>query len=156
MELTGATDEAPVEGQSLPATETEMPAKEPASVTARRILLKAFTVGALSAIIGLGSGGNAVAIGAFAGCLAAAVYVIGYVRSHVFRKSAESTFEPHVTRLAAVRIGAIVAAGVALYVILGENATRAYLLALAASWLILVATEAPRAVKQLRARGIIG
>jgi hypothetical protein len=156
MERTEATDEAPVEGKPLPVAGAETAAKEPASSTARRVFLKALTVAALSAIIGLGAGGVTVAVGAFAGCLAAAVYVVGYVRSHVFRESAESTFEPNVTRLAAFRIGAILAAGVALYAILGENATRAYLLALAASWLILVATEAPRALKQLRARGIIG
>ena len=155
MEQTEATSEAEVHAAAAPARPAPV-AKEPASATARRVFLKAFTIGVISAIVGLGAGGSAVAIGAFAGCLGAALYVTGYVRSHVFRKDAESTFEPHVTRSAAARIGAILAAGVALYLILGENATRAYLLALAASWLILVATEAPRALKQLRARGIIG
>ena len=133
-----------------------MSVKEPASATIRRVLVKAFTLGAGCALIGLGAGGNTVALGAFAGCLAAALYVIGYVRSHVFRQFAGSTFEAHITWLAAVRIGAIAAVGVALYAALGESATRAYLLALAACWLILVVTEAPRALRQLRARGIIG
>lgn len=160
MEQTKATDQTPVEELLVDAepqgSEPPAPVKEPASATARRVVIKAFTVGAVSAIIGLGAGGNTAAVGAFTGCLAAAVYVIGYVRSHVFRKFADSTFEPEVTRYAALRIGGIIAAGVALYAILGEGAARAYLLALGACWLILVATEAPRAIKQLRARGIIG
>lgn len=138
------------------SVELEAPVQEPASATARRVFLKAFTIGVLAAIVGLGAGGSSAAIGAFAGCLAAAVYVIGYVRSHVFRKFADSTFDPQVTRNAALRLAAIVGAGVALYLTLGKPATRAYLLALAACWLILVVTEAPRALKQLRARGIIG
>ncbi len=159
MEQTKATDQGPVE-ESLthaePQAEAAVEVSEPASVTARRVLIKAFTVGAVAVIIGLGAGGSAVAIGAFAGCLAAAVYVTGYIRSHVFRKFADSTFDPRVTRFAAMRMGTIIAVGVGLYVILGEGATRAYLLALGACWLILVATEAPRALRQLRARGIIG
>lgn len=161
MEQTKATTEQEsVEGVAIVsesgAAEVEAPVKEPASATARRVLIKAFTVGAIAAIVGLGADGNQAAIGAFAGCLAAAVYVIGYVRSHVFRKFADSTFDPHVTRYAALRLGAIVGTGIALFLTLGESATRAYLLALAACWLILVVTEAPRALKQLRARGIIG
>ncbi len=159
MEQTKATDHGPVEDSlrhAEPEAQVAVEVSEPASVTARRVLIKAFTVGAAAAVIGLGAEGNAVAIGAFSGCLAAAVYVIGYIRSHVFRKFAYSTFEPQATRFAAMRIGAIIAAGVALYVILGEGATRAFLLALGACWLILVATEVPRALKQLRARGIIG
>jgi hypothetical protein len=161
MEQTKATteqesvDDASIGAESR-ASEPEAPVKEPASATARRVLIKAFTVGAIAAIVALGAGGNAAAIGAFTGCLAAAVYVIGYVRSHVFRKFSDSTFDPHVTRFAALRLAAIVGAGVGLYLALGKPATRAYLLALAACWLILVVTEAPRALKQLRARGIIG
>ena len=156
MERTEATEDVAAEEAVASPARPVAVAREPASATARRILIKAFTVGAVSAIIGLGAGGSPVALGAFSGCLAAAVYVVGYIRSHVFRPEAQSTFEPHVTRLAALRIGVIIAAGVALYLTLGENATRAYLLALAACWLILVATEAPRALRQLRARGIIG
>ena len=161
MEQTKATSEQEsVDGVAVDpgskAAEVEVPVKEPASATAKRVLIKAFTVGVVAGIVGLGAGGNASAIGAFAGCLAAAVYVIGYVRSHVFRKFEESTFDPQVTRFAALRLGAIIGTGVALYLTLGKPATQAYLLALAACWLILVVTEAPRALKQLRARGIIG
>lgn len=163
MEQTKATTEQKPEsadGVAIVAgdepAEVEVPVKEPASATARRVLIKAFTVGAIAVIIALGAGGTEAAVGAFAGCLAAAVYTIGYVRSHVFRKFEESTFDPHVTRFAALRLGAVIGTGVALYLTLGKPATRAYLLALAACWLILVVTEAPRALKQLRARGIIG
>jgi hypothetical protein len=159
MEKTKSTEHA-VEAVDPPtepgAVESEAPVKEPLSATARRVLAKAVTVGALSAIVALGSGGTGPAVGALVGCLAAAVYVVGYVRSHVFRKFSDSTFEPEVTRYAAMRIGVIVAAGVAVYVVLGDAGATAYLLALGACWLILVATEAPRALKQLRARGIIG
>lgn len=160
MEKTKSTEHAPVDAVD-PLTEPEAaqgeaPVKEPLSATARRVLVKAITVGALSAIVALGAGGTGPAIGALVGCLAAAVYVVGYVRSHVFRKFGDSTFEPEVTRYAAMRIGVIVAAGVAVYVVLGDAGATAYLLALGACWLILVATEAPRAIKQLRARGIIG
>ncbi|MEX0790387.1 MAG: hypothetical protein WD178_06380 [Actinomycetota bacterium] len=161
MEQTRATEQESVDGVAIEkpepeGAEGEVAVKEPAAATARRVLIKAFTVGAIAAIVGLGSGGNQAAIGAFAGCLAAAIYTIGYVRSHVFRKFEESTFDPHVTRYAALRLGAVIGTGVALFVTLGKPATQAYLLALAACWLILVATEAPRALKQLRARGIIG
>jgi hypothetical protein len=160
MEQTRATERESVDGVAIDseagAAEVEVPVKEPAAATARRVLIKAFTVGAIAAIVGLGAGGTEAAIGAFAGCLAAAIYTIGYVRSHVFRKFEESTFDPHVTRFAALRLGAVIGTGVALFMILGKPATQAYLLALAACWLVLVVTEAPRALKQLRARGIIG
>lgn len=160
MEQTRATEQESVDGVAIEpetqAAEVEVPVKEPAAATARRVLIKAFAVGAIAAIVGLGAGGNEAAIGAFAGCLAAAIYTIGYVRSHVFRKFEQATFDPHVTRFAALRLGAVIGTGVALFMILGELATQAYLLALAACWLILVVTEAPRALKQLRARGIIG
>ena len=90
MEQTKATTEQEsVEGIAVEpesaAAEVVAPVKEPASATARRVLIKAFTVGAIAAIVALGADGNEAAVGAFAGCLAAAVYVIGYVRSHVFR-----------------------------------------------------------------------
>lgn len=129
---------------------------ESAGAAFRRIMLKAACVGAVAALVGLGSSGNPAAAGAFIGCLAAGVYAVGYVRSHVLRSFTERSFDSRIAKFAALRIGIVALAGVGVEMGFGRSALKAYLLAFMVCFAILVITEAPRATKQLRARGIIG
>lgn len=134
----------------------EATVNESAGAAFRRMMLKAAGIGVVAALVGLGSAGNRAALGAFAGCLAAGVYAVGYVRSHVFRPFSDRTFDSRVARFAVMRIGVVAVAAVAVQMSFGRPALKGYLLAFLVGFAILVITEAPRATKQLRARGIIG
>lgn len=129
---------------------------EPAGAAFRRMMLKAACIGAVAALVGLGSAGSTAATGAFIGCLAAGVYAVGYVRSHVLRPFTERSFDLRIARFALLRFGIVALAGVGVEMGFGRSALKAYLLAFMVCFAILVITEAPRATKQLRARGIIG
>lgn len=129
---------------------------EPAGAAFRRMMVRALSLGVIAALVGLGTAGDPAAIGAFIGCMAAGVYAVGYVRSHVFRPFTERTFDGRAARLAALRLGVVALSGAGVMFWLGRPALKAFLLAFLVGFAILVVTEAPRAVKQLRARGIIG
>ena len=129
---------------------------ESAGAAFRRMMLKAVGAGVVAALVALGSSGNPAAAGAFIGCLAAGVYAVGYVRSHVFRPFAERSFDSRIAKFAALRLGIVALAGAGVQMGFGRSALKAYLLAFLVCFAILLITEAPRATKQLRARGIIG
>lgn len=129
---------------------------EPAGAAFRRMMLKAAGVGVVAGLVALGSSGNPAAAGAFIGCLAAGVYAVGYVRSHVNRPFTERSFDPRIAKFAALRLGIVTLAGIGVQMGFGRPALKGYLLAFLVCFAILVITEAPRATKQLRARGIIG
>lgn len=134
----------------------EIAAEESVGSAVRRMVIKVFTVGALAALAGLGASGTAGAIGAFAGCLAAGVYITGYIRSHVYRRETTRTFDPRVAKFALLRVVVIAAGGFGIFAVLDKPGLKAYLLAFLVGFPLLLATEAPRAARQLRARGIIG
>lgn len=121
-----------------------------------RILLKAVCAGAVAGLFALGSFTPAAATGAVVGCLAAGCYVAGYVSSHLHRQTAGRVFDSKVAGHAVVRLVLVALLGVGTYAGLGRPGVTAYLLALAVGFPVLVISEAPRATRQLRARGLIG
>lgn len=134
----------------------EIAADEAVGSAVRRMVVKVLSLGAVAALAGLGASGRAGAVGAFAGCLAAGAYITGYLRSHVHRREMERTFDPRVAKLALVRVVVIATGAFGVFVFFDKPGLRAYLLAFIASFPLLLASEAPRALRQLRARGIIG
>lgn len=134
----------------------EIATSEPTGAAVRRMVIKVFSVGAIAAVAGLGASGNAGAIGAFIGCLAAGIYAIGYIRSHVNRREMERTFDPRVAKFALLRVVVIAAGGLGVFALLDRPGLKAYLLAFLIGFPLLLATEAPRAARQFKARGIIG
>lgn len=121
-----------------------------------RILLKAVCAGAVAGLFALGSSSPAAAAGALVGCLAAGCYVAGYVWSHLHRATGEQAFDFKVARHAVVRLVLVALLGAGAYAGLGRPGVTAYLLALVVGFPVLVISEAPRATRQLKARGLIG
>lgn len=121
-----------------------------------RVLLKAVSLGLLAGAILLAVSTLGSAAGAATGCVAAGFYSVGYVRSHVYRESGERMFDPRVARHMISRLMLVAVLGVAMFMVLGEPAVKAYLLAFLVGFPVLLISEFPRATKQLKARGIIG
>lgn len=121
-----------------------------------RVLIKAAGLGALGALVGLGTSGLSAAIGAFAGLLVAGLYGAGYIRSHTGRQDIRQTYDRRVARSAALRFALIVTAGGAVAVGLGRSGLQGYVLGFAAGFPVILLTEAPRALRLLKARGFLG
>lgn len=121
-----------------------------------RVLLKAGSLGLLAGVLLLVVSNFGSAAGAMAGCLAAGLYSAGYVRSHIYRESAERMFDSRVARHMFTRLMLVSLLGVATFMVLGEPAVKAYLVAFLVGFPVLLISEFPRATKQLKARGIIG
>ncbi|MEX2588324.1 MAG: hypothetical protein WD602_10100 [Actinomycetota bacterium] len=121
-----------------------------------RVLLKAGSLGLLAGAILLAVSTLGSAAGAVAGCVAAGFYSVGFVRSHVYRESAERMFDARVARHMVSRLMLVSLLGVATFLVSGEPAVKAYLLAFLVGFPVLLISEFPRASKQLKARGIIG
>lgn len=121
-----------------------------------RVLVKAVSVGAVGALIALGASGPNAAVGAFAGSVIAGLYGAGYLRSHTGRRDIRHTYDRRVARSALLRLGLIVAGGGAVMAGAGRPGLQGYVLGFAAGFPFLVMTEAPRAFRQLKARGFLG
>lgn len=134
----------------------EIAENDPTGKAVGRMLVKVFTVGSIAGLAGLGSSGGQAAVGAFLGVLAAGLYCVGYLRSHVNRQQYEHTFDRKVARQAGLRLMVIVLGGFGVFAYLDKEALKAYLLAFIVGFPVLLVTEAPRVVKQLKARGMIG
>ncbi|MGQ0679926.1 MAG: hypothetical protein ACT4OM_09800 [Actinomycetota bacterium] len=134
----------------------EIAAEDSVGAAMRRMVVKVLSVGALAALAGLGANGAAGAFGAFGGAAAAGLYVLGYVRSHVNRRVTERTFDSRVARFALIRVLVIALVGIVVFAVWDKPALKAYLLSFLCCFPILLASEAPRAARQLKARGIIG
>lgn len=121
-----------------------------------RVSLKAGSLGLLAGAVLLRVSGVGPAAGVVAGCLAAGVYSGGFVRSHVYRESAARMFDSRVARHMVSRLMLVALLGVTMFMVLGEPAVKAYLLAFLVGFPVLLISEFPRVTKQLKARGIIG
>jgi hypothetical protein len=95
------------------------------------------------------------AVGASAGSLAAAVYCWGYLRSHLARAGRTRIFDPALARHSAARIAALAMVAVGMR-LMGRMPFIGYLAGFAVVFAVLVALEAPRVARQLRANGLFG
>lgn len=121
-----------------------------------RVWVKTLALGAIAALIAMGSGGASVAFGAGLGALAAGFYGVNFLRSHLNRLgNLERIFDSSVAKMATIRLIVVVAGGIGAYA-LGKPAAVAYLASFAVCFAVIVISEIPRASKQLRARGLIG
>ncbi len=121
------------------------------------MVLKAASFGALAAVIALGIAGPSPALAALAGGLAAGAYAAGYLRSHIFRSTAVPRFfDSKVAGHFVLRAAAVALIGWLAFEVGGKPSLRAYLLTFAVAFPVLLMTEMPRAVRQLRARGLMG
>lgn len=136
--------------------ETSTVDSESPSGLLRRVLVKAAGLGIAAAAALMLLAGSGPAAGVLAGCMAAGLYSFGYVRSHVYRQSAERVFDSRIARHMVVRLVVVSMVGAATFLLLGEPAVKAYLLAFLVGFPVLLISEFPRASRQLKARGIIG
>jgi hypothetical protein len=95
------------------------------------------------------------AVGVAVGSLAGAVYVWGYLRSHMGHAGRARIFDPALARQSVARIAALALAGAGMR-LLGETPFVGYLVGFAVAFGVLVALEAPRVARQLKAGGLIG
>jgi hypothetical protein len=116
----------------------------------RGILLGVVTGGAAYVLKGWPS-----ALGAAVGCLVAAIYAWGYLRSHVSHANRARVFDPGLAGQSTVRILALAGAGLGMYV-LGRDPFMGYLVGFAIAFAVLVALEAGAVFRQLRANGLMG
>jgi len=99
--------------------------------------------------------GGPAATGVVVGSLAGAVYVWGYLRSHMGHAGRTRLFDPALARHSVARIAALALAGAGMR-LLGETPFVGYLVGFAVAFGVLVALEAPRVARQLKADGLIG
>ena len=83
------------------------------------------------------------------------VYVWGYLRSHMGHAGRTRLFDPALARHSVARIAALALAGAGMR-LLGETPFVGYLVGFAVAFGVLVALEAPRVARQLKADGLIG
>lgn len=124
--------------------------------TLARMLAKAASLGMVAGLFALGVSTPAAAAGAVFGCLAAGFYSAGYVRSHLNRELVDKVFDSKVARHAFLRLVLVASIGAGSFALLGQPALKTYLLAFLVGFPVLLISEAPRATKMLKARGIIG
>jgi hypothetical protein len=120
-----------------------------------RLLLRGIILGLLVGGAAYLLDGWPSALGATAGCLVAAVYAWGYLRSHVGHADRTKIFDPGLAGQSTVRVLALALAGIGMYVI-GRDPFKGYLAGFAISFAVLVATEAGAVFRQLRANGLMG
>lgn len=120
-----------------------------------RLSLKAAILAIMALLIGLGTRGALVGMGAAIGCLAAAVYCWGYLRSHVDRAARDKMLDAALMSQAGVRLVVLALVSVGMW-FLGRQVLMAYLIGFAIAFALLLATEIPRVTRDLRTRGLIG
>ncbi|MGH2690206.1 MAG: hypothetical protein ACRDKW_15580 [Actinomycetota bacterium] len=120
-----------------------------------RLLLRGTVLGALVGGAAYLLSGWRSALGAVVGCLVAAVYAWGYLRSHVAHADRTKIFDPGLARQSTLRIVALAMAGIGMYVI-GRDPFKGYLAGFAIAFAVLVATEAGAVFRQLRANRLMG
>ncbi|MGH2722415.1 MAG: hypothetical protein ACRDJO_12575 [Actinomycetota bacterium] len=120
-----------------------------------RLLLRGIVLGLLVGGAAYLLNGWPSALGAAAGCLVAAVYAWGYLRSHVGHADRTKIFDPGLAGQSTVRILALALVGIGMYVV-GRDPFKGYLAGFAIGFAVLVATEAGAVFRQLRANGLMG
>ena len=116
-------------------------------------MAKALPLGAVGALVALGSSGPLPAAGAFAGAMAAGLYAVGYVKGHLSGAAErDRVFDSRVARGAMLRILAMAAGGAAAYAA-GRSVLIAYLASFAVSFAVLLGSQVPQIKRQLSAGG---
>jgi hypothetical protein len=120
-----------------------------------RLMVRGVILGVVAGAVAAAWRGWPVAVGVGLGSLAAAVYVWGYLRSHMGHAGRARVFDPALARHSLVRIGALALVGVAMR-LMGELPFVGYLVGFGLAFAVLVGLEAPRVARQLKASGLIG
>lgn len=118
-------------------------------------LLKALALGVVSALVALFLNGPEAAFGVFLGVAGGAVYVWGYLRSHMARAGREQMMDTSLLASATLRFVLLAVFGVGVYLI-SRDAFIGFLVGFALSFGVLLISEVPRVTRHLRARGMIG
>lgn len=113
---------------------------------------RTIVLGLVAGPAGSAWGGSRGGLGALLGALAAGTYAWSYLGSHLFRAARERFYEPALIRQGLLRLGAVAVLGGGLW-LAGRPAILSYLVAFGAGFGVLVALEAPRVARQLRATG---
>ncbi|HVE75819.1 MAG TPA: hypothetical protein VND22_03510 [Actinomycetota bacterium] len=121
----------------------------------KRLLIKSGSLGIIASIAGLGFGGAMGALGALLGSVAAALYASGYLKSHIGRAGRDKFYDPALLQSAFLRMVLLAAAGAGAY-LLGRQAIIGFLASFLFCFGVLVISEAGRAARQLKTRGVIG
>ncbi len=121
----------------------------------KRLLIKSGSLGIIASIAGLGFGGPLGAAGAFLGAIAAALYASGYVKSHLGRAARDKFYDQALLQSAFLRMALLAGAGAGAY-LLGRQAIIGFLASFLFCFAVLVISEAGRAARQLKTRGVIG
>jgi hypothetical protein len=121
---------------------------------ARRIAIVAVALAAIAGLAGMALGGGRSSAGAVAGALAAGLYAVSYVRTHLSRDP-HRLMDGKVLAQGGVRI-LLVAAGALAMLLAGRSAFLAFVIAFAGAFPLLVVSEIPRALRMIRRRGAEG
>lgn len=120
-----------------------------------RLMVRGVILGVVAGAVAAAWRGWPAAVGVGLGSLAAAVYVWGYLRSHMGRTGRARVFDPALARHSLARIAALALAGAAMR-LMGETPFVGYLVGFGVAFAVLVGLEAPRVARQLKASGLIG
>jgi hypothetical protein len=118
-------------------------------------MLRGVLLGVVAGAVALAWQGGPAALGVTVGSLAGAVYVWGYLRSHMGHAVRTRIFDPALARHSMARIAALALAGAGMRLV-GKAPFVGYLVGFAVAFGVLVALEAPRVARQLKASGLIG
>ncbi|MGI8426684.1 MAG: hypothetical protein ACR2FO_05755 [Actinomycetota bacterium] len=117
----------------------------------KRLVGRGAAIGAVAALIAYGKAGLLGSLGALGGSLAAALYVVQYLKSHLSGvASRTAVFDTRVAKGAAIRLTLTALGGLAAY-LAGRPVAVAYLLSFVATFTILLITEIPRARRTFQA-----
>lgn len=118
-----------------------------------RLLVKAVVLGIAAALAAAAIAASPrAAAGALAGGLAAGLYAWSYLRTHLGRTERTRVFDPEVAREATVRLLMMVTTGAGMW-LAGRTVFLAFVATFAVTFAVLIASEIPRAVRQLKASG---
>lgn len=120
-----------------------------------RLMARGVVLGVIAGAVAAAWRGWPATVGVGVGSLAAAVYVWGYLRSHMGHAGRARVFDPALARHSLARIAGLALAGAAMR-LLGQMPFVGYLVGFAVAFAVLVGLEAPRVARQLKASGLIG
>lgn len=120
-----------------------------------RLTVRGAILGVIAGAVAAAWRGWPAAVGVGVGSLAAAVYVWGYLRSHMGHAGRARIFDPALARHSLFRIAGLALAGAGMR-LMGETPFVGYLVGFAVAFAVLVGLEAPRVARQLKASGLIG
>lgn len=119
----------------------------------RRLLPRAALLAFISTLVALGASGFPAAAGAAGGALLCGFYASTFIRSHLSNRT--RTINRSVAGAAMIRLAAVGVGGGGAW-LAGRGVLIAYLATFALGLPVLIATEAPRVTRELRARGLVG